>query len=275
MHRWGIIVLFAGISFAVAGCPKGTSDFNQGRKAQDLHDYDAAFEYYQKALKTDPQNAEYKIKFDQARFDAAELHIQNGLKLRGRGDLENAASEFQKAASMDPSSVVAEQELRKTIEMIEDRKRAANAASEPSPNNDEEDLASTPPQIKPLSRAPINLKMTNDAKIVFDTIGKLAGITVIYDPDFPARRISVELNNVTLEQALDIVSIESKAFLTPVSENIILVIPDQPQKAAGSHRNRNRVAPTFGSEAHSAIERSECHRDSRNGRPAGPRGKIH
>jgi len=230
MHRWGIIVLFAGISFAVAGCPKGTSDFNQGRKAQDLHDYDAAFEYYQKALKTDPQNAEYKIKFDQARFDAAELHIQNGLKLRGRGDLENAASEFQKAASMDPSSVVAEQELRKTIEMIEDRKRAANAASEPSPNNDEEDLASTPPQIKPLSRAPINLKMTNDAKIVFDTIGKLAGITVIYDPDFPARRISVELNNVTLEQALDIVSIESKAFLTPVSENIILVIPDQPQK---------------------------------------------
>ena len=230
MHRWGIIVLFAGISFAVAGCPKGTSDFNQGRKAQDLHDYDAAFEYYQKALKTDPQNAEYKIKFDQARFDAAELHIQNGLKLRGRGDLENAASEFQKAASMDPSSVVAEQELRKTIEMIEDRKRAANAASEPPPNNDEEDLASTPPQIKPLSRAPINLKMTNDAKIVFDTIGKLAGITVIYDPDFPARRISVELNNVTLEQALDIVSIESKAFLTPVSENIILVIPDQPQK---------------------------------------------
>jgi general secretion pathway protein D len=230
MHRWGIIVLFAGISLAVAGCPKGTSDFNQGRKAQDLHDYDAAFEYYQKALKSDPQNAEYKIKFDQARFDAAELHIQNGLTLRGRGDLENAASEFQKAASMDPSSVVAEQELRKTIEMIEDRKRAANAASEPPPNNDEEDLASTPPQIKPLSRAPINLKMTNDAKIVFDTIGKLAGITVIYDPDFPARRISVELNNVTLEQALDIVSIESKAFLTPVSENIILVIPDQPQK---------------------------------------------
>ena len=44
---------------AVAGCPKGRTDFNQGRKAQDLHDYDAAFEYYQKALKTDPDNAEY------------------------------------------------------------------------------------------------------------------------------------------------------------------------------------------------------------------------
>ncbi len=230
MHEWGKIVMFAAISLAVAGCPKGRTNFNQGRKAQDLQDYDAAFEYYQKALKTDPGNAEYKIKFDQARFGAGEVHTKNGLKLREKGDLENAASEFRKAAFMDPSSVAAEQELRKTIEMIEDRKRAANAASEPPPDNDDAELASTPPQLKALSRAPINLKMTNDAKIVFDTIGKLSGLTVIYDPDFPARRISVELNDVTLEQALDIVCIESKAFSTPISENIILVTSDQPQK---------------------------------------------
>src|SRR5713101_2776980 len=72
--------------------------------------------------------------------------------------------------------------------------------------------------------------MSNDAKIVFETIAKLAGITVIFDPDFPARRIPVTLNNVTLEQALEIVSMESKAFWKPVTENIIFVIPDQPQK---------------------------------------------
>jgi general secretion pathway protein D len=72
--------------------------------------------------------------------------------------------------------------------------------------------------------------MSNDAKIVFDTIGKLAGLTIVYDPDFPARRIPVDLNNVTLEQALEIVSLESKAFWKPVTENIIFVIPDQPQK---------------------------------------------
>src|SRR6267378_5021693 len=210
--------------------PEGRTNFNHGRKVQGLHDYDAAFEYYQKALKAYPENAEYRIKFDQARFGAGELRTKNGLKLREKGDLENAASEFRKAAFMDPSSVAAEQELRKTIEMIEDRKRAANAASEPPPDNDDVELASAPPQLKALSRAPINLKMTNDAKILFDTIGKLAGLTVIYDPDFPARRISVELNDVTLEQALDIVCIESKAFSTPISENIILVTSDQPQK---------------------------------------------
>ena len=230
MNKSRRIVLFAAIVLAVAGCPKGRTDFNQGRKAQDLQDYDASFEYYQKALRTDPENAEYQIKFNQARFDAGELHIKNGLKLRGRSDLENAASEFQKATSIDPASPVAEQELRKTIEMIDDARRAASAASEPPAVRGERDLAQLPPEIKPLSRAPVNLKMSNDAKIIFDTIGKLAGLTVIYDPDFPSRRVSVDLDNVTLEQALDVVSVESKASWTPMTENIILVFPDQPQK---------------------------------------------
>src|SRR6266513_1217383 len=114
--------------------------------------------------------------------------------------------------------------------MIAEKNRAADAAAELPTDPNEPPLAAMPPEIKPLSRAPINLKMSNDAKIVFDLIAKLAGLTVIYDPDFPPRRITVELNNVTMEQALEIVSLESKAFVKPVTENIIFVIPDQPQK---------------------------------------------
>ena len=72
--------------------------------------------------------------------------------------------------------------------------------------------------------------MVNDVKIIFDTIAKQAGINVIYDPDFPARRVSVELNNVTLQQALDIVCMQSKTFWKPVTENIIFVAQDTTQK---------------------------------------------
>src|SRR5690349_24784714 len=106
----------------------------------------------------------------------------------------------------------------------------ATDGTPPTPEDETKQFLSMPPEIKPLSRAPINYRASNDAKMVFDTIGKLAGLTVIYDPDFPARRISVDLNNVTLEQALEIVQLESKAFVKTVTENIIFVIPDQPQK---------------------------------------------
>jgi general secretion pathway protein D len=216
-----------------AGCPKGKPDYQQGRKAENLQDYDAAYDFYQKALKEQPEDAEYQIKFNQARFEAGAFHIKQGVKLREQGNLQAAMGEFQRAAAMDPSSSMADQELRKTADMLaeQDHKAAAaEAATNAAAEAEQLTLASMPPEIKPLSRAPISLHMVNDAKIVFDTIGKLAGLTVVYDADFPARRIPVDLNGVTLQQALDIVSMESKAFWKPVTENIIFVIPDQPQK---------------------------------------------
>lgn len=244
MGRFSKLICCLSVALTAAGCPKGKTDYTQGRKAEHLQDYDAAYDYYQKALKNDPENAQYLIKFNQARFEASSQHVKNGVKLRERGQLEAAASEFQRAAAIDPSSPIAEQELRKTVSIIEERNRANNAATEPprEEHAGEPPLASMPPELKPLSRAPINLKMSNDAKIVFDTIGKLAGLTIIYDPDFPARRIPVELNNVTLEQALDIVSLEAKAAWKPVTENVIFVYPDQPAKRRDYEEN---VVRTF------------------------------
>src|SRR5713226_9334442 len=244
MRRWNKLILCVAAVLLAAGCPKGKTDFKEGRRAEHLQDYDAAYDYYQKALKNDPENAQYVIKFNQARFEASSLHVKNGQKLRERGQLEAAASEFQRAVAIDPSSPIAEQELRRTVGLIEERNRANNAATEP-PKDDhsgELPLASMPPELKPLPRTSISLTMENDAKIVYETIAKLAGITVIFDPDFPARRIPAKLNNVTLAQALDIVSLESKAFWKPVTENIIFVIPDQPAKRRDYEEN---VVRTF------------------------------
>jgi len=219
-----------GVGLLAGGCPKGKPDYQQGRRAENLKDYDAAFDYYQRALKNEPENAEYQIRFNQARFEASAFHVKAGVKLRERGDLQGAAGEFQRAVAIDPSSPIAEQELRKIAETIGERNHAAETAAEAASDGEAAPLASQPPQISPLSRAPISLHMSNDAKIVFDTIGKLAGLTVIYDPDFPARRIPFFVDNVTLEQALEIASMESKAFWKPVTENIIFIVPDQPQK---------------------------------------------
>src|SRR5215469_4688570 len=230
MRRWGMVVLGMCVGLLAAGCPKGGNDYHQGEKADALQDYDAAFSFYQKAVKSDPHNASYKIKLNTARFEAGQSHIKKGLELRKKGDLPGAASEFQRALAIDPASSVAEQELNKTAAMIAEKNQQSEAPTETPGEPGQPPLASAPPQIKPLLKEPINFKSSNDAKVVFDTIGKLAGLTMIYDPDFPARRITVDLNNVTLEQALEIVSLESKAFIKPVTENTLFVIPDQPQK---------------------------------------------
>ena len=242
-QKWGRLILCVScVSFGMvaAGCPKAHGDYSQGLKAENLHDYDAAVTYYEKAVKADPQNATYRIRLHQARFDAGEYHIKRGLEMRKRGELDGAAIEFQKAFAADPSSSIAEQELKRTAEMLEERAHP-NQPEAPTDHN-QQPLASLPPEIKPLSRSPINLKMFNDAKIVFDTIGKIAGLTMIYDPDFPARKINFEVNNVTLEQALELACLESKAVVKPVTENTLFVYPDQPQKR---RENEEEVVKTF------------------------------
>ncbi|MGH9741415.1 MAG: hypothetical protein ACRD51_03600 [Candidatus Acidiferrum sp.] len=229
MRRCCSALLCLGIGLFAAGCPKGQTDYSKGRKAETLQDYDAALEFYQKALKADPYNAAYRIRLNQTRFEAGEMHIKLGLKQRENGDLQAAAAQFQRAQIVDPSSAIAAQELKKTLALIVEQTHASDGTP-PTLEDNSGEYVSAPPELKPLSNVAITYKATGDAKTLFDTIGKLAGITVIYDPDFPARRISVDLNNLTLRQALEVVCIESKAFWKPVTENIIMIAPDQPGK---------------------------------------------
>ncbi|MBS1842389.1 MAG: type II and III secretion system protein [Acidobacteria bacterium] len=242
MRRWGNVILCVGIGLVAAGCPKGGNEYNQARKSENLQDLDTALQYYQKAYNADPRNAAYRIKLNQIRFEASAYHVKQGQKLRDNGDLRGAAAEFQRAATIDPSNDAAMQEMSRTLSLIAEKNRAADTQASATTEASEDIYASAPPELKPLSNAPINLKATDDAKAIFTAIAKLAGVNVIFDTDFTARRISVDLNNVTLEQALAITGIQSKAWWKPVTENMIFVIPDTTQK----HRDYDEtVVKTF------------------------------
>ena len=229
MRRLGYFSLLLIVASFLAGCPKSSSEYSAGRKAENIQDYDTALVHYERALRQDPANAEYKLRAAQMRYEAGMAHVQQGQVALKRGDLQLALGEFQKAQMIDPSNSAADQEVKRTMELI-----AQSAAGNPKPVNpapqEDDQLLSGPPELKPLSREPINLKMTNDARVVYETIAKLAGLSVVFDPDLTAKRITIELPNITLEQSLDTVSLASKTFWKPVTPSVIFVAPDQPQK---------------------------------------------
>jgi general secretion pathway protein D len=213
----------------LSGCPKGGQEYSAGRQAELAQDWDTAVVSYERALKADPLNAEYKLKIAKARFESGQAHIRQGQKLREKGQIEVALAEFQKALAIDPSSSLAEQEVRSTLELLA-AKNAANTPPSSGPAAEEPKLMEKPPELRPISSTAINLKMSGDVKVVFQAICKLANIGVIFDPDIQGRNVSVELPNVTLEQALDVVSLQSKTFWKPVTSSIIIVVPEQSQK---------------------------------------------
>jgi general secretion pathway protein D len=222
MHSRRLPILALGIAaILLSGCPKGGQDAKLGTKEEQLQDYDAALAHYQHALHEDPNNTEYKLKAARARFEASNYHLGLGQKFRDKGDLSNALVEFQKAASIDPSNSLAGQELQHTLELVGERNAAQAAPGLPSVP--EPALMEGPPKLVPPTPSIHPLKMTNDSKVIFETIAKLAGLTVIFDPDFTSHRITVELPNVTYDQALDIAALQSKAFWKPVTSNIIFV----------------------------------------------------
>jgi general secretion pathway protein D len=214
----------------LTGCHKTNSDFDAGRKAEAIQDYDTALIHYESAERANPTDAEYKLCVVHMRYAAASFHLEQGQKALQEGDLQLALSEFEKAQGIDPSNVAAEQQMKKAAALLAVANGTQLATKRDDFNADEKALLAAPPQLRPLSHEPINLKMTNDSRVVFETIAKLAGLCVIFDPDYVSRRVTAELPGVTLEQALDAVSFESKAFWKPLTSTVIEIAPDNPQK---------------------------------------------
>lgn len=217
------------------GCPKANQDYEQGRKAEAIGDYDTALVHYERARRANPNDTEYKLSELRMRAADGQFHVEQGEKALQGGNLELALAEFQKAAAIDPANTAADQEGQKTLALIQ-AKRAANAPKPVAQNPaSDEELLTGPPKLKPLSREPINLTETSSCKPAFEAVAKWAGLSVIFDPDFEtqgnqSRKITTDLPNVTLEQALDALSLECKAFWKPVTGSVIFVAQDTVEK---------------------------------------------
>lgn len=219
---WLVLLLFVGLAVPPVCEAKGEKEFQAGQKAEASKNYEEALTEYQKALQAEPDNAQYMLAVKRTRFQVGALHVEQGNKLREQGNPKEALAEYERAAAIDPSSPIAIQEIERTRALIEEQEKPAE--EETGVLSAEEALG--PPQLEPLSRAPINLRISNDSKVVLETIGKLAGVNVLFDPDYTSKRITVELNNVTLEEALNQVGVLTKTFWKPITRNTILVVPD-------------------------------------------------
>ncbi len=215
-----------------ASADSAKSLYAKGKIAEARQNYEQAYDFYKQAYDQRPQDLAYRSAYERLRFLAGASHVHRGQLLREAGRLEEALAEFQKAADADPSSAIAKQEIKVTQQMIDAAKSTTPQATAPEPSVLEKRLqqASGPVELGAIPNVPINLKITEDSKVIYETIGKLAGINVLFDPDYTSRRIKVELNSVSLEEALQIVALESKTFWRPVTPNTIFVAADNPAK---------------------------------------------
>src|SRR5258708_6440093 len=122
-RQWVVALLI--VAFVVgpvvppASAAKGGNDFKAGQKAEATGDYDAAVAFYDRAYASDIKNPQYQAALRRARFVAAMRHVDAGHKLRDQQKLDEALKEFQIGQALDPSTAIAEQEISRTMQMIE------------------------------------------------------------------------------------------------------------------------------------------------------------
>jgi general secretion pathway protein D len=228
-----LVLMIALMATLPASADKAKSLYSKGQQAEAKQDYEQAYKYFKQAYDLHPEQTQYRSAFERSKFLAAASHVHHGQVLRDQGKLDEAMKEFQLAAMVDSSSGIAQQEINRTQRLIDKARQPASGPPVSRANDGLSESAQSiagPVLLAPISQTPLTLKLAEDSKTIYETIGKLAGINVLFDPDYTSRRIRIELNGVSLDQALRVVALQSHTFWRPVTPNTIYIAQDTQQK---------------------------------------------
>lgn len=231
--RWFSVLILVSLAAGLSGCG-GDPEFRRGKEQEAAKNFDQAMIDFKKALEKNPNNLLYKVYYDRARLKAGIIHYENGQKLEKAQKYAEAMAEYEKAFTIDGANDVARDDYARVKGFLENPSPAKQVPEIQSLMKQNETNPSRAVELSPVITTPITLKVTDTSKRVYETISKLAGINVVFDPDWERaqgqERLTIELNNVTLLEALEIMQIKTRTFWKPLSANTLLVIPDNQSK---------------------------------------------
>jgi len=229
--RPAIVAAVIVVALAASGCGAARS-FGRAEKAAQAGDWDAAVELFRRAVQEKPDRADYKIALERAMLNASHNHLSQAQVAEARGELEEALREYRRASDYDPPN-------RQLAAKVADIERRIRDQYEARPSNNIAQLreqarqaTATPPLIKLTEVLPEIRFVNTSIRDILNFIANATGINVTYDRDYQDRAYTVQLNGVTLEQALNQILSANALFYKVINQNTIMVIPDNPQKRA-------------------------------------------
>ncbi len=225
----------------MTGC--ASSALRAGRTASDAGDYDAAVAAYTQALREDPDNREARQALEISRFRAAQDHFTRGRRHEASGRLDEALVELQLAQELNPGSGEIDDLLRSVRSQLQNRvaasrdgQTALEALVERSRDLQPEGFA-LPPDVE----MPATLTFNGSSRDVLIALGMIGNVSVVFDPQFVAQPVSLNLTGASFEEALRAVTSAARAFYHPTGQRTVTIAPDTPDKRAEYEQEIARV----------------------------------
>ena len=236
------LAAFVVLAALLTGCAASRA-FHRGDSAARAGDWDAAVEQYRRAVQKDPSRADYKIALERAMITASQQHLDQARILEARGQLEEALQEYRRASEFDPPN----RQIASKVTDLERRIRDQNEASRPRTTirelQDQARQTGPAPLLNLNTRVPA-LRFATPASLrdILNFIGMATGINVTFDNTFQDRQYAVQMDNVTLEEALNQILAANQLFFKVVNSRTIMIIPDTPAKR---NQYEEQVVRTF------------------------------
>src|SRR5258705_11966515 len=226
-----LAVLLA-LTIALSGCAT-TGTFRAGQLAEQGQDYDRAVAEYAAALKRHPNDRNVQLSLQRAKLRAGQDHLARARRLEATGKLDEALVEYQIAAEMNPGSGDIDDALRNVRNQLRTKVGVRNEGKTQRQTLTEQPQNLGPPGLDlPADvRLPSSL-VFRDASVrdVYTVIARFANLNIVFDPTFRDDRITIDLSNVTLDQALGAVSAATRNFYKVTAQRTVTIIPDTATK---------------------------------------------
>jgi general secretion pathway protein D len=214
---------------ALAAAKSGKKNFKEGVKYEQLQQWDLAAQQYALACQAEPNNPEYRLHYLRALQQASIMYIRRGDALAEQNDYAGAYTAYKTAFGLDQTNEIAKQKMER---MLEQQKIQAEGSQQLKHKNGNVRLTSSEIQLasKPRNRdglANIAFKQTKFKNVVINLTRPL-GLNVVFDEtvkDFP---IDVDLQEVSMATALDIILKTYKYSFEQVDRRTILIYLDNP-----------------------------------------------
>jgi general secretion pathway protein D len=226
-----------------AGSCASYDAYQKAKAAETDRNWDVAVQQYERGLELNPGSIQLRMAVQHARLEASRAHFEKGKTLRAAAVNATGADQYRLAqlagteleltVKLDSTNQYAAAELGKVVAILQEASRAADANTIDAMKKRVKNNVSKaqPPQLNPASDQPISLSFPRETSVkeIYRALGNAFGINVLFDQAVKDDRISIELRDVTAQEALERVMQAANHFYKALDDKTIIVIPDNPQ----------------------------------------------
>jgi len=212
----------------LANSREGKKNFREGQKYETLRQWDLAAQQYALAVAAEPNNPEYKLRYLRSLQQASLMFVRSGDTLVEQGDYASAYSAYRQAFSYDQGNELAKLKMERVLATQKNQATGGdttitNRVGNVFPTSNEIQFARRERPREPAQT--ISFKETK-FKSVVSNLGRQLDLNVVFDESVKDSPVTIELNEVTMAKALDIILKIYKYSFEQVDNRTILVYAD-------------------------------------------------